>query len=179
MFTKLTLSLAMGAGFAAGVVAPRPAPEAFTPAGFVVEHEVLVDATPEVAFDKFTGDVLPWWDHHYSEAPKSLEIQPVPGGHFIEWFDDEGNGAIHADVTAVTKGSEIHFTGRLGFALANVNLQMTHRVKFEAEGDGTRVSVDVHGVGEAPDGTEQIVQRVWQHFLSSRFKPYVEGTLGD
>ena len=74
---------------------------------------------------------------------------------------------------------ELHFTGPLGFGSQNVNLSMSHRLRFDAVDGGTRVRVDVHGVGEAPDGIEGVIGAVWKHFLTDRFKPYVEGTLGD
>ncbi|MEM1447589.1 MAG: SRPBCC domain-containing protein [Planctomycetota bacterium] len=166
-------------GIALGAAARGPAVEAFTPQGFIVEHEVFVDASPADAFDAFTGDVLPWWDHHFSKEPKTLEIQPRPGGFFLEVFDDEGNGAVHAHVIGVHRGREIQFVGPLGFASQNVNLRMTHRVRFDEKNGRTRVRIDVHGVGEAGPAIEEMVQGVWKHFLSDRFAPYVNGTLDD
>lgn len=182
--TRLVSALALVlTGFTLGASVSSPtvthAAGAFTPRGFVVEHEVHVDVSPAEAWDAFTGDILPWWDHHFSKAPKVLEIQPRPGGSFLEIFDDEGNGAVHATVIHSNAPKEIQFVGPLGFASQNVNLRMTHRVRFEEKDGGTLVRVDVHGVGEAEEGTEAVIQAVWKHFLTDRFAAYVEGRLGD
>ena len=131
--TVLAVAIALFVtGFAIGSVTSRRTAEAFTPKGFVVEHEVVVAVDPAEAWDAFTGDILPWWDHHFSESPKVLEIQPRPGGHFLELFDEEGNGAIHATVTQANAPKELHFTGPLGFGSQNVNLSMSHRLRFDA-----------------------------------------------
>jgi hypothetical protein len=154
-------------------------PLPITPAGFVVELSTVVDATPEEAWEAFTGDVSGWWDHSFSGAPHRLYIEPRPGGGFYEIFDESGDGALHATVTMAKRAQELQFRGALGFAAQGINLQMAHRVLFEAADGGTRVSVTVRGVGEVPEGSPPIVQRVWHHFLVERFQPYVEGTLGE
>jgi len=172
------------ATFVLGVAAPltltllRDDPQALTPAGFALEQAVVVDATPEEAWEAFTGDVSGWWDHSFSGDPHRLTIEPRPGGGFVEVFDASGDGALHATVTMAKRAEELQFRGPLGFAKEGLNLQMAHRVRFEAVEGGTRVSVAVRGIGEVPEGSPPIVQRVWRHFLEERFKPYVEGTLG-
>lgn len=170
-------ALLVTSGLALGAAAGRALPKTYEPTGCVIEHSVHVDAAPEAAWDAFTGDILPWWDHHMSKEPKALELQARPGGHFLETFDDEGNGAVHATVTYVDAPRELHFTGRLGFATTNTHLAMTHRVRFEPEGEGTRVTIDVHALGETAAESEPVLQAVWQHFLEARYEAYVEGRL--
>jgi len=60
--------------------------------------------SPEIIFDAITGDISPWWDHTYSEKPVKLFIEPRPGGHFLEVFNEQGDGVIHATVTGAQRG---------------------------------------------------------------------------
>jgi hypothetical protein len=53
-----------------------------------------------------------------------------------------------------------------------VHLDFVHRVTFEPDGDGTKVTVSVHGLGEVQEGWPAAVQGVWQHFLIEQFQPY-------
>ncbi len=144
---------------------------------FAIEHAVVVDATPEQAFDAFTGDVSDWWDHSFSEKPSSLVIEPKPGGRFLELFGDGSDGALHATVTYAKRGEGLRFVGPLGFAATGLHFDMVHTVSFEPVEGGTRVSIQVHGLGMVQPGWEQAVQGVWKHFLGERFKPHVEGRL--
>jgi len=36
------------------------------------------------------------------------------------------------------------------------------------------MKISVHGAGEVDDGTPAIVEKVWEHFIFERFKPYIE-----
>lgn len=162
-------------GLALGRIQTNDEPQVLDVGAFSLVQEVLIDATPEQVFDAFTGDVSGWWDHTFSENPVRLFIEPRPGGGFIELFDEQGNGVMHATVNMAKRPEELQFHGPLGFASTGLNLQMAHRVQFTAEGDGTRVRVAVHAIGEMQSGWPAAVQRVWHHFLVERLKPYVEG----
>jgi hypothetical protein len=144
---------------------------------FQVQHSLVVKASPEEAFDAFTGDISGWWDHSYSKPPRSLVIEPFPGGHFIEYFGASTDGALHATVTLARRGETLHFTGPLGFMEMGQHFDMVHRLDFEAAEGGTRLTMRVTGLGTIQPGWEQAVQGVWHHFLDERFKPFVEGTL--
>jgi uncharacterized protein YndB with AHSA1/START domain len=144
---------------------------------FTVEHSVVVAATPEQAWDAFTGDVTEWWDHSFSQQPAEMAIEPWPGGRFIEKFGTGDDGALHARVTYAERPKTLRFTGPLGFASVDMHFDMAHTFRFEEVEGGTRVSVRVVGLGTVQTGWEQAVQGVWQHFLNERFKPYVEGEL--
>jgi hypothetical protein len=162
------------AGLALGLSGRTEGPRELPVSAFAVSESVLVPVDPERAFDLFTGDVLPWWDHHFSERPHRMVLEPKPGGGFYELFDERGNGALHATVTLAKRGEELQFRGPLGFASLGVHFDMVHRVRFVPEGEGTRVSIDVHGLGEVQAGWPESVQRVWKHFLDERYRPYVE-----
>ena len=166
---------------------PRNAPEETAPSGptlevtaFAVQHVVEVAVTPEEAYDAFTGNITAWWDHSFAESPASLVIEPWPGGRFVETFrEDSQDGVLHATVTQADRGKVLAFTGPLGFASLGMHFDMAHTLRFEATDTGTRMTMNVVGVGTIQPGWEDAVQRVWQHFLDGRFKPFVEGQLGD
>jgi hypothetical protein len=146
--------------------------------GFVLEREVVVPGRPEQVFDLFTGDVTAWWDHHMSEAPRAMFIEPKPGGGFYEIFDEEGNGVLHATVTYAERGKMLRFHGPLG--LAGYAIDMVHTVRFQEVGaGGTRVELVLRAMGEVEEGWPQVVDRVWDHFLSERFLPFAESQLGE
>jgi len=144
--------------------------------GFAVELETVVPGSPVEAFDAFTAETLAWWDHHFSEQPRELFFEPRPGGGFVEIFDDEGNGALHATVIYAHRGKLLRFRGPLGFS--GHALSMVHSLQFEPAEGGTRLKLTVHGVGELETGWADAVEQVWRHFLIERFKPHMESKSG-
>jgi hypothetical protein len=172
------LALALATGFGLGSALPREGPKTFTPSGFSFELEAYVPGTPEEAFDLFTGDVSPWWDHHYSAKPAKLVLEPKPGGQFVELFDAAGNGAEHARVLVAERGKELVFRGPLGFGRMGVHLDFVHRVTFETKGTGTRVHLSVHAAGEVQEGWPATVEGVWKHFLIEQYQTYATKQLG-
>lgn len=147
-------------------------PQTLAISGFAIEQGITVPGTPGEAFDAITGDILPWWDHHYVESPVRLYLEPTVGGCFCEIFDAEGNGARHATVTYVNRGEALRFEGPLG--LGGNALTMVHTYEFAAIGDSTRVTVKVRAFGEIQEGWPAAVDGVWHHFLVERFKPWYE-----
>lgn len=140
--------------------------------GITLRKEVTVPLSPEAAYDAFTGDVLPWWDHHVSEHPKSLVIEPRPGGAFRETFDEAGNGVIHGDVILAWRGKLLRIHGPFGFS--GKALDLVHTFTFASAGDGsTRVSLELNGSGQIDDGGVAAIDRVWDHFLG-RYRDWVE-----
>lgn len=140
---------------------------------FSFDKAVTLPGTPEVIFDAVTGDISGWWDHHMSEHPKEFFIEPVPGGGFLEIFDDEGNGVLHATVIYADRGKILRFDGPLG--LSGKAIQLVSTYQFEPVGtDSTLFKVSVHGAGEVEDGLPTIVESVWEHFIFEQLKPYIE-----
>ena len=140
---------------------------------FSFTKEVKLPGTPEDIFEAATGDISGWWDHSVSKSPVEFYIEPVPGGGFWEYFDDKGNGVLHATVIAADRGKLLRFDGPLG--LAGNAIQLVTTYTFEASGtDSTFMKISVHGAGEVDDATPAIVEKVWEHFIFERFKPYVE-----
>ncbi len=146
-------------------------------ASFEFDLAVEVPGSPEEVFDLFTGDIRPWWDHHFSENPRKLTIEPKPGGRFYEVFDDAGNGAEHARVIYAVRGETLRMDGPLGFSGHAV--QIVCSLDFEArEGGRTAIKLTVRGAGQFEAEQGAIVEAVWKHFLIEQFKPYAESKLG-
>lgn len=161
--TALRAALAALALAAVSFAAGRLSAEAFTPRGFRFTATTEVPLAPPEAFDAFTGDVSPWWDHTFSGAPAKLVIEPVAGGGFWEHFDDAGNGVLHARVTWAERGKRLVLRGPLG--LHGRAADLVFSLTFEAAGDGTRVTVEGRGSGELGEGDGAVVKSVWEHFL--------------
>lgn len=141
---------------------------------FSFQQKLTLPGSPVQIYDKITGDISPWWDHSFSEKPYKLYIEPQPGGGFYEIFDEAGNGVKHATVIYADRGKMLRFEGPLGLSGMAVTMVCTYT--FETAGsDSTKLTLDVHGAGEVPEGIPAIVEQVWRHFLFERFKPYVEG----
>ena len=140
---------------------------------FSFDKELTLPGTPEEIFDAVTGDISGWWDHSFSENPLQFYIDPIPGGGFWEIFDEEGNGVLHATVTAADRGKLLRFDGPLG--LAGKAIQMVTTYTFESVGeDSTLMKISLHAAGEVTDGLPELVESVWDHFLYERLKPYIE-----
>jgi uncharacterized protein YndB with AHSA1/START domain len=146
--------------------------------GFELAYELVLPGSPEVVFDAMTGDISDWWDHHVSPNPRSLVLEPKPGGHFVEVFDDAGNGAVFARVLGVERGKRIVFSGPFGFI--GEPLEMVTTYDYEAVGDSTRVNVKVAGAGRLDEEWPALVDGAWKHFLFERLEPHVKagGHLG-
>ena len=140
---------------------------------FSFTKEVILPGTREQIFDAATGDISEWWDHTFSGNPKKLYIEPKPGGGFWEIFDDKGNGVLHATVIYVNRPKIIRFDGPLGLSGKAVQIVTTYEFATD-EGDSTLMKVSVHGSGELEKEMPAIVEKVWEHFIYERFKPYVE-----
>lgn len=157
-----------------GVSAIRSTADVTPAAGsaFVVKNQVTLPCTPLAAFDAFTGDVTPWWDHSFSAKPYRMYIEPKPGGGFVELFDTAGNGALHSTVITVQRGKLLRLEGPLG--LAGMAVLNVTTCTFDSSGsDSCRVTVEAHMSGEVDQKLASIVDGVWRHFLIERFAPYI------
>ena len=140
--------------------------------GFEVSLEVQVAGTPAQAFDAFTGDISGWWDRTYTENPKAIYLEPIPGGRFLEVFDDDGNGALHATVIFAQRGKRIRFNGPMGYS--GFPITAIHTVDFVENDANTRVLFMVRTTGQFKEDWPEAVESIWKHFLIARFKPYME-----
>ena len=148
-------------------------PAEFAVKGFTFTFDVTVPGSAEATFVLMTGDVSGWWDHHMSDQPKALYIEPKPGGGFYEIFDEAGHGVRHAEVTYAEQGKRLRMEGPLG--LAGRAFHMVTTWDYEAAGDSTRVTCTVNMSGQIDAEKAAVVEGVWKHFLIEQFKPWAEG----
>jgi hypothetical protein len=140
---------------------------------FSFKKEIVLPGTPETIYDAITGDISGWWDHSFSDKPYKLYIEAKPGGGFYELFNEKGDGVKHATVIYAERGKMLRMDGPLG--LSGKAVQMVTTYAFTPAGnDSTKLLLSVHGAGEVEEGIPAIVEKVWDHFLVDRFKPYVE-----
>lgn len=144
----------------------------FTPKGFSFVDSVTVPLSADSTFDVMTGNVLGWWDHHMSDNPKSLVIEPKAGGGFYEFFDEAGHGVKHAEVIYAERGKKLRLEGPLG--LAGSALLLVSTWDYQPAAKGTTVLLTVNMSGQIDGETAAIVQKVWHHFLYDGLKTYIE-----
>ena len=169
MTRALCLALTILAA-AAALAAPRDIPTG----GFKFTVETMVPGQPLDVYDAAFGDVSGWWDHTLSGDPHALYIEPKPGGAFMEIFDESGDGARHAVVTYAKRGEMLRFEGPLGLAGTAILMSTTWSFADADEGH-TRITVEVHAVGEMDERTPVLVERTWSHFVNDRLTRYIEG----
>ena len=125
---------------------------------FQVLQELILPASPEAVYDAMTGDISGWWDHHFSEHPKRLFIEPKPGGGFWEIFDDAGNGVLHATVIYADRGKTLRFSGPLGFSGQAVDFVTT--LQFFPDPAGTKLRLTCNVSGQISDGEDKTVDEI-------------------
>ena len=139
--------------------------------GFGLDRTTVVRGTPTQVYDMITGDLLPWWDHTFSEKPKAFYIEPWPGGGFYEIFDDEGNGVQHATVLWAERGKRLRFQGPLGLSGNAVVFVCTYDLAAQGA-DSTKIHFTASLAGKVEKNWAEGVDGVWGHFLEERLRPY-------
>lgn len=111
-----------------------------------------VKATPQRAFEAFTGEIGQWWRHNplfrfTPREPGLLSFEPGPDGRLIE---TRAGGKVFeiGKVVAWEPGERLVFGWRtFGFA---PDQDTEVEVRFEAVGDETRVTVEHRGWDAIP-----------------------------
>jgi DNA-binding transcriptional ArsR family regulator/uncharacterized protein YndB with AHSA1/START domain len=141
-----------------------------------MEQEVQIAAPPARVFDCLTAHIGDWWSHSFSGSPRTIRLEPFPGGRFFEEFDGAGGGALYATVTFLKPGERLRLTGPMGMAGAVAGVI---DIRLEATGDGTRLLLSHHVLGEVDDATANDYNGGWQHLLGERLRPYAEGAAAE
>ena len=148
-----------------------------SPNGFEVRETVTVGSLPAEAFAAF-GRVGSWWDpeHTYSGSAANLRLDAEPGGCFCESLP-AGGGVQHMRTTYVAPGKRIVLTGALGPLLFQSTTGVMD-VKFDPDGNGTRISVDYRAAGFFNGGADKLAPAVDQVLGSqlNRLKAYLATT---
>jgi uncharacterized protein YndB with AHSA1/START domain len=117
--------------------------------------EVVVDASPEEAFQIFTDEIGLWWrrDTPYWNDPErglSIRIEPRVGGRFLEVYDlESGTGFEVGRVTAWEPGSRLVLTWTQASWPEGVSTDI--EVTFEPADGGTLVRLEQTGFERVPD----------------------------
>jgi arylamine N-acetyltransferase len=84
------------------------------PTGFVVEHQVELQADTKTAYAAFTK-IGSWWSsaHSFSGDAKNITIDAKPGGCWCEALPN-GGFVKHMDIVHAAPGSMLVFSGGLG-----------------------------------------------------------------
>ena len=163
-------------GAALLLAGPGVSVEPFDVKGFRTSIDVVIEAPVETVFDTATGDVSAWWDHSFVTHPAQIVIEPRPGGHFYEVFEEgTDNGAIHADIIYVNAPETLRMHGPLGLSGRSYDLVTTWTLSEGEHAGQTRFVVDLSMHGEIDEGTASVVTQVWVHFIEERLKVYIEG----
>jgi hypothetical protein len=114
----------------------------------LVRVTIDVGVDPVTAFDVFTAEIDTWYKrgrHTFFAPEKALGIrfEPHVGGRLLEVYDrDTGEGREMARITVWEPGRRLMFVD---------NHETEVEVTFEADGDGTRVTLEHRGFEHMTD----------------------------
>jgi uncharacterized protein YndB with AHSA1/START domain len=168
IFIPLTLLFAGALSFAAVVDV--------APSGFLVRHEVNINASAGKVYSTLTGGVGSWWssNHTYSHDSKNLTIDARPGGCFCEKLRG-GGGVRHMTVAFASPGQMLRMTGALG-PLQESGIAGSMTWSLTSSATSTKVVLTYSVGGYMQGGFEKIAPMV-DGMLGeqlNRFKSYLE-----
>jgi uncharacterized protein YndB with AHSA1/START domain len=110
-----------------------------------ISKSILVKRPVEAAFRHFTADIGRWWPlkegfSRGGERANEIFIEGRVGGRFYERYTD-GEESVIGRVTAFEPPGRVAFTWRQSTWNADTEVE----VRFAAEGDGTRVTLEHRG----------------------------------
>ena len=117
--------------------------------GFLIRHEVIVNAQPAKVYESLVG-VGSWWnpDHTYSHDARNLSIDPRPGGCFCERLRG-GGGIEHMRVVYVAPGELMRMTGALGpFQQSGLAGSLTWKLASATGGTNLTLTYSIGGYME-------------------------------
>ncbi len=110
-----------------------------------VRKQLVVEASPEHAFDVFTAGFSKWWpaSHHIGAAAyRAAVIEPREGGRWFE-IGEDGSECDWGDVLTWEPPVRLVLAWRLGADWKyDKNLLTEIEVKFTAEGARTRIDFE-------------------------------------
>lgn len=132
----------------------RPAP---------VRKSVFVEASPERAFEVFTGGIGRWWPKSHKIGQADLDrpvIEPKAGGRWYE-IDVDGSECELGKVAVWEPPSRLVLIWQLTPEFAyDPNLITEVEVLFTPEGDGTRVDLEHRDLERMGEKAETMAEAV-------------------
>ena len=143
--------------------------ESSSPSGFSIRHELVLEASPEVAW-KAIARPGEWWpkDHTWSGDASKLSLELTAGGCFCERWAATGGSAMHARVLIVRERELLRMDAPLG-PLQELGVSAVLSVSLAADGDQRtraivtfRVSGDPsHGLDKLAPVVDRVVGQQW------------------
>lgn len=158
------------------VAADVPAAEPVPTGSFAFSFTVSLPADAPTTWEAATGDISGWWDHSMSDDPYALEIQPRPGGFFLETFDASGDGVAHAVVTYADREEKLRMEGPMGLAGFAIHMVTTWTFTPGDESGTTDLTVEVRATGEVREGWPEVVESTWRRFIEDRLHGHLSGS---
>jgi len=147
-----------------------------TPTGFLIEHEVAIQARPEKVYTALIH-VERWWApmHTYSGNSMNLSIDPTPGGCFCEHLGS-GGAVEHMRVINVQPNKLLRMSGALGpLQASGLAGSLTWMLVPGPTATTLRLSYSVGGyLKGGADKMAPVVDRVLGEQIQ-RLKAFVEG----
>jgi hypothetical protein len=150
-----------------------------SPSGFLMRHEVPVNASPDKAYAAFVSEIGEWWngDHTYSRSAKNLSIDARPLGCFCEKLAN-GGGISHMMVVYVQPNNTIRMVGGLGpLQATGVSGSLTMRFIAPPAGTtGSKIEMSYSVGGYMQGGYEKIAPVVNSVMVEqlTRLKTYID-----
>jgi uncharacterized protein YndB with AHSA1/START domain len=133
-----------------------------------VSIDVAVD--PDTAFDVFTNEIDSWYQRgphswKYPDRAVGIRFEPRVGGRLLEVHDaDSGEGFAFGRVLVWEPGARLVFADLVSSAPPDPVTEV--EVRFEAAGEGTRVTLEHRGLDRLPpDVAAQKRMYGWQTTL--------------
>jgi uncharacterized protein YndB with AHSA1/START domain len=133
-----------------------------------VSIDVAVD--PDTAFDVFTNEIDSWYQRgphswRYPDRAVGIRFEPRVGGRLLEVHDaDSGEGFAFGRVLVWEPGARLVFADLVSSAPPDPVTEV--EVRFEAAGEGTRVTLEHRGLDRLPpDVAAQKRMYGWQTTL--------------
>ncbi|HTO08520.1 MAG TPA: SRPBCC domain-containing protein [Myxococcota bacterium] len=133
----------------------------------IVQKSIFVKRPQAAAFRHFTADIGRWWPlkegmSFGGERAQDLFLEGRVGGRFFERFSD-GEEHDVGRVTAYEPPARVEFTWRQPSWSADTTVE----VRFAAEGEGTRVTLEHRGFEAlGPGAPRGAYDRGWDFALS-------------
>lgn len=126
-----------------------------------VRKSILVQASPQRAFDVFTGGLAQWWpleSHHLGSQPAvTVILEPRRGGRLFERAAD-GSECNWGQVLAWEPPDRVIFSWEINADWEpDAGIKSEVEVQFTPEGAGTRVDLEHRGLESFGERAGQMV----------------------
>jgi len=128
--------------------------------GFVSQHQLVLAAPPQQAFEALTRDIRRWWDgrHSFGGSAQGFSLEARAGGCLCEQLPN-GGSVEHMSVVNAQPGALIVLRGGLG-PLQGMGVAGSMRFAFEPHPDGSLLTYRYTVGGFHPGGLQALAEPV-------------------